>query len=38
MYYFLKNKDFDLENYDFDIEYLPRFTKKENSWKKSIYF
>lgn len=29
MYYFLKNKDFDLENYDFDIEYLPRFTKKE---------
>ena len=29
MYYFLKNKDFDLQNYDFDIEYFPRFTKKE---------
>ena len=29
MYYFLKNKDFNLEVYDFSIDCSPRFTKKE---------
>lgn len=29
MYYFLKNKDFNLGEYDFDIVCTPRFTKKE---------
>ena len=29
MYYFLKNKDFNLEEYDFEIDCIPRFTKKE---------
>lgn len=29
MYYFLKNKDFKLEDYDFEIECTPKFTKKE---------
>ena len=29
MYYFLKNKYFNLGEYDFDIVCTPRFTKKE---------
>lgn len=29
MRYFLKNKDFKLEDYDFEIECTPKFTKKE---------
>ena len=31
MYYFLKNKDFNLQEYDFDIVCTPRFTKKDQS-------
>lgn len=31
MYYFLKNKDFNLGEYDFDIVCTPRFTKKDQS-------
>lgn len=30
MYYFLKNKDFNLGEYDFDIVCTPRFTKRAN--------
>lgn len=31
MYYFLKNRDFNLGEYDFDIVCTPRFTKKDQS-------
>lgn len=30
MYYFLKSENFNLEEYDFDIQCNPRFTKKEH--------
>lgn len=36
MYYFLKKSDFNLENYDFDIELSPRLTKKEQHFLKEL--
>lgn len=36
MYYFLKKCDFNLENYDFDIEFSTRLTKKEQNLLKVL--
>lgn len=36
MYYFLKKCDFNLENYDFDIEFSARLTKKEQKLLKLL--
>jgi len=36
MYYFLKKTDFNLENYDFDIEFSTRLTKKEQKLLKLL--
>ena len=36
MYYFLKNKNFNLENYDFDISCNPRLTLKEHDFFNTL--
>ena len=36
MYYFLKDANFNLENYEFDVEVNPKFTKKEQIFLKEF--